>query len=111
MPRNHCPRISVFVIVVLSAWFAVPQARAQVPFIEHRLEFDGRERAYLVGVPDGFAPGKPAIVLLHGGSQSMRRILEPTSAPAAWIDLAERFGFVLLVPNGFNPTTGDGTGD
>ncbi|NRA56499.1 MAG: hypothetical protein HRU13_00015 [Phycisphaerales bacterium] len=89
----------------------VDAASADVPIEERRLGFDGRERAYLVAVPESFEPGNPAIVVLHGGSLSMCRILEPTAAPAAWLDVAERFGLVLLVPNGFNPVDEDGTGD
>ena len=78
---------------------------------EIRPDPDGPCRFYLVAEPPGDAAARPAVVLLHGGSQSMRTILEPTAAPARWLTLAEKHGIVLLVPNGFNVERQDGGTD
>jgi hypothetical protein len=42
---------------------------------------------------------KLVLMLLHGGGGSANAQLEYTAA----IDAAERFGFVLVVPNGWHP--------
>jgi polyhydroxybutyrate depolymerase len=42
----------------------------------------------------------------------MRKIFSPQAGGArAWLDLADREGFLLIVPNGVNPKTGDTKGD
>ncbi len=76
------------------------------------LEIAGVQRWYRVYVPERLAPGAPGVLLLHGGGQSMRRMLGPNAGGALeWPALAGNQGFVLLVPNGTNPNTGDTFGD
>ncbi|MEO1015174.1 MAG: prolyl oligopeptidase family serine peptidase [Pseudomonadota bacterium] len=79
--------------------------------VEVRSEFDGFERAFSVYTPADYERGDPAVVLLHGGGQSMRTILLPERTTSRWLDLADRDGFLLIVPNGFNETLLDGIGD
>ncbi len=63
-------------------------------------------------VPQNLPPNAPVVILFHGGSQSMRKIFSPnTGGSQQWETLAEQEKFLLLVPNGTNPTTGDTQGD
>lgn len=73
--------------------------------------FDGKPRAYTLYTPDSFVAGNPAFFVLHGGGQSMRRILAPDTATRRWVELADREGALLIVPNGFNNGAGSGLGD
>jgi len=90
---------------------AVAQSDPGVVQTEHSIEHDGLQRHYIVARPTSLCARGPAVVLLHGGSQSMRTVLEQTAAPSRWLDLAAEFAFPLIIPNGFNVTTGDGGGD
>ena len=45
--------------------------------------------------PGGLAPGAPLVVVLHGCTQDA----EGYAAGAGWIDLADRYGFALVVPD------------
>ncbi len=66
------------------------------------------ERWYRVYVPDDLPEHAPAVMLLHGGTQSMRKIFERKNGGTQyWLDLAKREKFLLIVPNGTNPKTGD----
>ncbi|MEL6258889.1 MAG: prolyl oligopeptidase family serine peptidase [Pseudomonadota bacterium] len=73
--------------------------------------FEGLPRAFTLYTPETFQPGAPAYFVLHGGSQSMRRVLEPDTATRQWVDVADRDGALLIVPNGFNNTVQSGLGD
>ena len=79
--------------------------------VEIETSFDGIPRAYSVYTPASYQPGAPAVLLLHGGGSSMRQVLIPLRTTAGWIDFADAAGFLLIVPNGFNETLGDGLGD
>jgi len=72
---------------------------------------DGPVRFYIVAEPSTYCPGAPVVVLLHGGSQSMRKILESRQAPSRWLDLAEQHAILLLLPNGYNVEQMSGAGD
>ncbi len=46
-------------------------------------------------------PAPPVVLFFHGGTQSMRSTMPPSSqGSAAWPFVAEAEGFVLIVPNG-----------
>ncbi|MEL7486139.1 MAG: PKD domain-containing protein [Pseudomonadota bacterium] len=79
--------------------------------VEIEAPFDGEQRVYSVYTPARYATGDPAIVLLHGGGQSMRLVLAPTRTTARWVELADENDFLLIIPNGYNETLGDGLGD
>ncbi len=73
--------------------------------------FAGRDRTYTVYTPAGFSPSSRAVLLLHGGGQSMRRALEPGAATDRWLGIADEDGTLVIVPNGYDQAGGDGLGD
>jgi len=83
-----------------------------VPIFEERIiEHDGIERVYTIYVPGSFEPGNAAIVVLHGGGQSMDKVLRPRAPQFRWLAIARDHGAVVLVPNGYNQRDGDAFGD
>ena len=79
---------------------------------EHTIRVGGVQRWFRVYVPPQLPAHAPAVVLLHGGTQSMRKIFQrQAGGTRAWLDVAETEGILLLVPNGTNPQTGDAEGD
>jgi polyhydroxybutyrate depolymerase len=71
-----------------------------------------RERVFLVQAPANPSVPAPVVVLLHGGSQSMRRQFGPNGgATLEWLAVARANNILLLAPNGTNPETGDAKGD
>ena len=75
------------------------------------LQFDSKPRTYTLFTPDSFVPGNPAFLLLHGGGQSMRKVLAPDRTSRRWVEIAQRDGMALIVPNGFNNGSDSGLGD
>ena len=76
------------------------------------LEHDGGPRWFRVYVPRELRSPAPVVVLLHGGTQSMRAIFRPNSGGTrGWTEVADDEGFLLVVPNGVDATTGDPSGD
>ena len=75
------------------------------------IDFDGKTRAYTLYVPSSFVAGNTAVLLLHGGGGSMRNILGPDRTTRRWVEIADRDGTLLIVPNGFNSQSDDGLGD
>jgi polyhydroxybutyrate depolymerase len=69
-------------------------------------------RAFRYYVPPNLPAHAPVVILFHGGTQSMTKIFQPNAGGSqAWPPLADREKFLLIVPNGVNPATGDGQGD
>ncbi len=89
---------------------SVRQAPAS-QIVEIETTFDGEARAFSIYTPATYSPGAPAVMLLHGGGQSMRLVLDPRRTTSRWLDLAEAEGFLLIAPNGYNETFSDGLGD
>ncbi|MEO1046485.1 MAG: hypothetical protein AAFX04_13680 [Pseudomonadota bacterium] len=79
--------------------------------LEVEMPFDGVTRAYTLYTPVSYRRDAPAVMLLHGGSGSMRDVLGDTRTTRLWLDLADQDGFLLIVPNGYNPGDDDGLGD
>lgn len=76
------------------------------------LSHGGLLRHFRTYVPRSLPPRPPVVVLLHGGTQSMRKIFRTNAGGTqAWPSLADAEGFLLLVPNGVNADTGDTAGD
>jgi polyhydroxybutyrate depolymerase len=77
------------------------------------IDIDGTARYYRYFVPsERMRNPTPAVIFLHGGGSSMRESMPPNQVgSAAWPDVAEANGFVLIVPNGVNRQTGDAFGD
>jgi polyhydroxybutyrate depolymerase len=85
---------------------------AALGFQEKSITVDGVERWFLVQpAPDASKPAA-VLVVLHGGSQSMRRIFAANAGGTrGWPELARRQNALLLVPNGMNGKSGDARGD
>lgn len=79
---------------------------------EGSVRVGGQVRWYRIYAPQSLPPGAPLVLLLHGGGQSMRKIFSPKSGGTnGWPALAAKEKFLLVVPNGTNPKTGDTAGD
>jgi polyhydroxybutyrate depolymerase len=66
------------------------------------------KRHFLVLPPDDSERAAAVLIVLHGGTQSMRRIFAPDAgATRGWPALARRENVLLLVPNAVDPETGD----
>jgi polyhydroxybutyrate depolymerase len=79
---------------------------------ELSLNVNGVERWFLVQPPRDASKPAPILVVLHGGTQSMRRMFVPSAgASLGWPDLARRENAVLIVPNAVNAKTGDAKSD
>jgi len=80
---------------------------------DQTITINGDQRFYRYYVPDSLSSEEPPVVFfLHGGTLSMRESMPPANnGSAAWPDMADRHGFILMVPNGTNPETGDASGD
>lgn len=79
---------------------------------ERSLRSGGATRWYRLYFPPTLERGAPAVVLLHGGSRSMRDMFgERAGGPRAWLNVADSEGIVLVVPNGTNPENGGTRGD
>ncbi|MEF8833635.1 MAG: PHB depolymerase family esterase [Halofilum sp. (in: g-proteobacteria)] len=79
---------------------------------ERALQSGEATRWYRLYFPPAAADNAPLVVLLHGGSRSMRDMFgERAGGPRAWVDVADREGVVLVAPNGTDPENGDTRGD
>jgi polyhydroxybutyrate depolymerase len=54
--------------------------------------------------------GSPLVLVLHGGTESMKEVFH-TRGMHRWIDVCEKNGFLMLVPNAVDIRTGDTKGD
>lgn len=73
---------------------------------------DGLRRHFLVYKAAPHKTFGAAVILLHGGGQSMRKLFAPDRAGTRkWLDIAEQHNILLIVPNGTNAKTGDTEGD
>jgi polyhydroxybutyrate depolymerase len=79
---------------------------------ELSIEVNGAERWATVYQPPEYQAGAPAVLLLHGGTQSMRKMFtRRAGGTLQWLAIADREKFLLLVPNATNAKTGDPKGD
>ena len=78
---------------------------------EQKIKIDSQTRHFFVVQPESYAAGNPVVLLLHGGTQSMRKVLGRNTTTQRWLTLAEREGFLLVVPNGINVRKNDAYGD
>lgn len=68
------------------------------------IDVDGRQREYLLHVPDGLSGTVPLLVVLHGGGRdaaSMRRLTD-------FDGIADREGFIVVYPNAWEGHWNDG---
>jgi len=92
------------------------QARAEyAPHGQSRelsINVNGSERWTTVYQPPGYNANAPVVLLLHGGTQSMRKIFgRNAGGMRQWLAIADREKFLLLIPNATNVETGDAKGD
>jgi polyhydroxybutyrate depolymerase len=79
---------------------------------EKSIDVGGVARWFLVQPPVNADEAVPVLIVLHGGSQSMRRIFAANAgASRGWPALARRENVLLLVPNAMNGKTGDAYSD
>jgi polyhydroxybutyrate depolymerase len=85
---------------------------AAIGLAEHSLKVDGIERWFLVQPPSNAKQAAPVLIILHGGTQSMRRMFNTSAGATRGLpELARRENVLLLAPNGVNPDNGDAFGD
>lgn len=77
---------------------------------EASIQVDGVTRWYRVFLPASLTERPALVMLLHGGTSSMREVVEKGGS-RQWPHLASKHGFLLVVPNGVNHKTGDAYGD
>ena len=79
---------------------------------ERGIDVGGQTRWVRIYSPASARASAPAVLLLHGGTQSMRKVFrDAAGGTRAWLDVADREGVVLIVPNGTNRSGGDAAGD
>jgi polyhydroxybutyrate depolymerase len=107
---SHTPsRLAGFLCGVLMVCFAsTPQAQG---WRESSLAVGGVERWYRVYAPQTLARHAAVVVVLHGGTESMRTLFKEKHDGGQWLKLADREGVLLVVPNGVNGHSGDAHGD
>src|SRR5688572_4492386 len=92
IPRSAQPRLTASQQRILECTYRLAEADADMP--------------YVLFVPSGYTPGKPAplIVDLHGLNITplMQMLFDGTT------DFAERYGFIVVAPMGFSLTGGWG---
>lgn len=83
---------------------------------------DGLTRWFHYYRPDNLPARAPVVILLHGGTLSYNKVIDQTRSnvqrdafgrldTSQWVDLAEEDKFLLLIPNGVNPSDGDTQGE
>ncbi len=78
---------------------------------ESHILHNGLPRYYRYYLPKNIKPHPALVLVLHGGTQSMRKIFNKRAGGTQqWQTLADENGFMLLVPNGVNVKTGDTEG-
>ena len=83
--------------------------------VEKSIRHDNLTRWFLEYRPDSIATTTTdiaVVILLHGGTQSMRTVMNRANRGTnRWRTLSDTHGFLLLIPNGVNLDTGDTYGD
>ena len=106
--------IGALIVGMIGACLSAPVLAAPLPdgMSERVLPVDGTQRHYLLYKSTPHRTFGAAVVLLHGGGQSMRKLFAPNRAGTRkWLDIADQHNILLIVPNGTDPRTGDTAGD
>lgn len=88
---------------------ALPAPVSQI--VEVETLHDNARRIYSVYTPASVTDTAAMVVFLHGAAGNMRSFIEEGQTPRRWLELAEQDGFVVLIPNGFSNSDGDGLGE
>jgi polyhydroxybutyrate depolymerase len=99
MPRRHAAFLTFTLLptVVLAA---------SKTGVEKTIQVDGRQRHYIVFIPEKVASPAPVVVALHGGGGTARRMEKNTK----FDDLAEQEGFIAIYPESVGGNWNDGRG-
>lgn len=112
---RHRPTFCSICLLTLLALTVSPfssSAASRSGWIEGGKNSGGIIRRYMAYVPRNMPDGAPVVVLLHANRQSMRALFMPDAGGTReWPLLAEREKFLLVVPNGTDPKTGNPTGE
>jgi len=103
----------ILLLLCLTFLSTVIQAGEALRGTLHELpvEYNGTTRWTHVYQPPGYRSGAPAILLLHGGGQSMHKMFsENAGSSRQWLTIADREKILLLVPNATNADNGDPKG-
>jgi polyhydroxybutyrate depolymerase len=88
------------------------QAQSTVAWQDGTLAHGNLSRHFRYYAPANLPANAPVVILFHGGNQSMRKLFgERAGGTQAWLTLADRHKFLLVVSNGVNGETGDTDGD
>ena len=110
--HSSAPRFVVLTLLCfIGLWCPVESAE----LVERSIVHDNLTRWFLEYRPDSIVDSDtatPLVILLHGGTQSMRAVTNRGNRGTnRWMTLSDTYGFLLLVPNGVNLETGDTYGD
>lgn len=100
MARFSIPAVLAAALIGLSG-LAGPASAQDIG--ERALRVDGRERAYLLYVPDEATGPVPLVIALHGGGGNARTMLP------RWLETARREGFAVAFPEGLGRMPSSGT--
>lgn len=114
MATPLCFRVWILVILALGeASGAFGQGNEPQPgVVENSIDVGGVERWFSLHEGMAIRRPAPAVILLHGGGQGMRAVVARSAGGTrAWLDLARKGDFLLVIPNGTDATTLDTKGD
>jgi len=110
--RHQVLTFLLFFTLLLVTTITQAAINKQPGWHEHHITHDGLARYFSYYIPSQLKPNPDVVLLFHGGTQSMRKILRKRAGGTQeWQSLAEKSGFLLLLPNGVNVKTGDTKGD
>lgn len=95
-------------ILLLTALQIVP-ARAEGASVDQAIDVGGLRRTFVLHVPSPLPANAavPLVLVLHGGGGAGRQIERATR----FSDLADRYGFIAVYPDGIDNSWNDGRGD
>ncbi|HHJ35707.1 MAG TPA: hypothetical protein ENJ87_08065 [Gammaproteobacteria bacterium] len=111
-------KTSLFFILLLNFYTLPILADSNQPdtdmtgWSEFSLSHGKLTRYFRVYRPRSLADNPAVVFVLHGGTQSMRKIFKKRAGGSQeWQTLADKEGFLLIAPNGINIKKGDPGGD
>jgi len=112
LPIRKALTFTLFFTLFLNTSIAQAAINKQFGWHERHIVHDGLTRYFSYYIPKQLKPNPDVVMLFHGGTQSMRKILRKRAGGTQeWQSLAEKNGFLLLLPNGVNVKTGDTKGN
>lgn len=104
-----------FTLLLLLFCFALPSmsdTKTETGWHESSVKHDGVTRYFRYYVPSTITQHPDTLLLFHGGTQSMTKIFSKRAGGTQeWKNLADKNGFLLIVPNGINVKTRNARGN